>query len=144
MADIWLRRTATGIAPIDPDDLPKGWKVGDALLANIRKPRNGKTHRRAFVLLDVVYPHTEYPTKELLRKAMTVGAGFVDEIINPLTGEVAWMARSWAFDNMDDTEFNELFSRLVDVALKIVPGSSRDDWEAAVDDIVRLAPRLVA
>lgn len=138
MADVWLRRTAAGISPIDIDDLPKGWKIGDQLLANIRKPRNGKLHRKAFVLLDIVFPHTEYPTKESLRKALTVGAGFVDEIINPMTGEVAWTARSWAFDNMDDAEFQELYSRMIDVALKIVPGSKRDDWETAVDEIARM------
>lgn len=137
MAQIWLRRTATGVSPLNPDELPKGWRIGDDLLGEIRKPRNGKLHRKAFVLLDVVWPHTEYPTKEALRKAMTVGAGFTDEVINPVTGEVCWSPKSWAFSEMDDFEFGELYSRLIDVALKIVPGSKRGDWEAAVDEIVR-------
>lgn len=137
MADIWLRRTPTGVAVLNQEDMPKGWKIGDNLLATIRKPRNGKLHRKAFVLLDIVWPHTEYPNKEALRKAFTVGAGFVDEIISPTTGEVFWSAKSWRFDSMDDQEFQELYSRLVDVALAVVPGSTRDDWQSAVDEIAR-------
>jgi hypothetical protein len=138
VAAIWLQRTVGGVAPFDHADLPDGWKVGDALMAHITKPRNGKLHRKAFVLLDKVWPHTEYKTKEMLRKAMTIGAEFVDEIIHPITGQVTFSARSWEFSSMDDFEFQELYSRLIDVALVIVPKSTRDDWETAVDEIVRM------
>lgn len=137
MADIWLRRTAGGMSVTNPDDMPKGWAIGDLLLATIKKPRNSRLHRKAFVLLDVVYPHTEYPSKDALRKAMTVGAGFVDEVINPMTGEVAMSAKSWRFDSMDDIEFQVLYSAMIGVALKLVPNSKRDDWESAVDEIAR-------
>lgn len=100
-------------------------------------PRNPGLHRKAFALLNVVFPHTNYPTMDRLRAAMTIGAGFVDETIDPSTGNVVWFPRSWSFENMDDTEFKELYNRLVDVALKIVPNSKREDWEQAVDQIVR-------
>lgn len=105
--------------------------------ADIVVPRNGRLHRKAFALLKIVFPHTNYPTMERLRAAMTIGAGFVDETIDPYTGEVLWYPKSWAFDQMDDLEFKELYDRLVDVALKIVPNSRRKDWEDAVDQIVR-------
>lgn len=137
MSDIWVTRTATGFAPMDTAELPKGWHIGDKLMATIRKPRNGKLHRKAFILLDVVWPHTEYPNKDILRRAMTIGAGFVDEIINPMTGEVSWCAKSWKFDSMDDDAFGELYSRLIDVALKIIPQSTRSDWESAVEEVAR-------
>ena len=137
MADFWLRRTETGFAVNNPEDIPKGWKIGEQLFVTMRKPRNGRLHRKAFVLLDVVWPHTEYPNKEVLRKAMTIGAGFVEEIINPMTGEIAFIAKSWRFDSMDDIEFRELYSRLIDVAIRLVEGSSRDGWMHAVDEIAR-------
>lgn len=137
MADVWVRRTATGFVADDEEGMPKGWAIGDRLMATIRKPRNGKLHRKAFILLDVVWPHTEYPTKEILRKAMTIGAGFVDEIVNPMTGEVGLCAKSWKFDAMDDSDFRELYSRLIDVALKIIPQSTRADWESAVEEVAR-------
>jgi hypothetical protein len=107
------------------------------LRADLAVPRNPGLHRKAFALLNIVWPHTNYPTVERLRAAMTVGAGFVDEVINPMTGDTVWYPKSWAFDQMDDVEFRQLYNRLVDVALKIVPDSKREDWEQAVDQIVR-------
>lgn len=111
---------------------------GKVLRADIVAPRNMGLHRKAFVLLSKVYPHTNYPSMERLRSAMTIGAGYVDETVDPYTGEVVWYPKSWAFDKMDDVEFGELYSRLIDVALKVVPNSRRADWEQAVDEIVRM------
>jgi len=122
------------VAEAEMAKLPK-----DKLLrADIVAPRNIGLHRKAFVLLHKVFPHTDYPTIDRLRAAMTIGAGYVDECVDPYTGEVIWFPRSWAFDKMDDVEFQELYSRLIDVAIKIVPNSNRWDWEAAVDEIVRM------
>jgi hypothetical protein len=112
--------------------------MGVDLRADVVQPRNGKLHRKAFVLLAKVLPHTEYPNQELLRKAMTIGAGFVESVIDPGTGEIVWTPKSWEFASMDDVEFRELYSALIDVALRIVPGSSREGWEEAVDDICRM------
>jgi hypothetical protein len=113
------------------------WRFDVDLRADIVQPRNIKLHRKAFALLNVVFPHTNYPTVDRLRAAMTIGAGFVDETIDPYTGEAVWYPKSWSFESMDDLEFQELYSRLIDVALKIVPDSKREDWEEAVDQIVR-------
>lgn len=108
------------------------------LRADVVAPRNPGLHRKAFVLLNLVWPHTNYPTVERLRAAMTIGAGFVDEAVDCYTGKVIWYPKSWSFENLDDVEFQELYNRLIDVALKIVPNSKRPDWEAAVDHIVRM------
>ncbi len=55
MADIWLRRTVSGFVALDSSEILPSWKVGDELLASIRKPRNARLHRKAFVLLDQVW-----------------------------------------------------------------------------------------
>lgn len=107
------------------------------LRVEVVAPRNIGLHRKAFALLNIVWPHTNYPTVERLRAALTIAAGFVDDVINPITGEVVWYPKSWSFENMDDLEFRELYNRLVDAALKVVPNSKREDWENAVDQIVR-------
>lgn len=138
MADIFLKRTLSGMAPLDMDDMPKTWKVGDTLLCTVRKPRNVNLHRKAFALLKMVWPHTEYPNMEILRQSMTIGAGFVDTVVNPMTGEVSLVPKSWSFANMDETEFNELYSRLIDVAMKLVAGSTRADWQQAERDIAMM------
>lgn len=138
MATIWLERTVSGVRCDDQESLPDTWKVGDVLRAEVTKPRNGGLHRKAFVLLGKVWPHTDYPNKDALRKAMTIGAGFTEELIDPMTGAVHWAPKSWEFNQMDELEFEDLYSRLIDVALKVVPNSTRGDWEQAVNEIVRM------
>jgi hypothetical protein len=56
-------------------------------------------------------------------------------VINPMNGEVSMIPKSWSFASMDDVEFADLYQSLVNVALKIVPGSTRDDWEQAEYEI---------
>jgi hypothetical protein len=108
------------------------------LRADIVAPRNIGLHRKAFVLLNKVLPHSNYPTIDALRAAMTIGAGFVEATVDPYSGEVVWYPKSWKFDHLDDVEFQELYSRLIDVALQIIPNSKREDWENAVDEVVRM------
>jgi hypothetical protein len=135
MATIYLKRVPHGLAIAD-GDLLDGWKLGDILRADIVKPRNGGLHRKAFSLLKVLHPHTDYASIETLRQAMTLGAGYVDTVVNPMTGNASFVPRSWSFKGMDDMEFEAFYNRLIDVALKLLPGSTRDDWEAAEREII--------
>lgn len=107
------------------------------LRAEVVAPRNPGLHRKAFALLNIVWPHTSYPNIERLRAALTIQAGYVDEVIRPSDGQVFWVPKSWAFDAMDDVEFREMYNALVNAALVIVPDSTKEDWEKAVDQIVR-------
>lgn len=128
------------LIPVDElaeDDFAK-MPANKAMRADVVSPRNPGLHRKAFALLKIVHPHTNYPTMDRLRAAMTIGAGFVDETVDPYSGEVLWYPKSWSFDAMDDIEFQELYSRLIDTALQIVPNSRRVDWENAVNEIVRM------
>lgn len=113
-------------------------RPGVDLRADIVQPRNPGLHRKAFALLKMVLPHTNYPNMEILRAAMTVGAGWVDVVVNPMDGKTALIPKSWEFGSMDNIEFEELYNRLVDVALRLVPNSGRDDWEQAEQDIARM------
>lgn len=131
---VWAFVPEDEVAEEECNKLPKN----KGLRADFVVPRNPRLHRKAFVLLNQVWPHTNYPTVERLRASMTIGAGFIDEAIDPYSGRVVWYPKSWAFDSMDDVEFKELYDRLIDVALKIVPNSKRADWEQAVDNIVRM------
>jgi hypothetical protein len=137
VARIILKRTLNGFVCLEDEMIPDGWRVGEDLICDVKRSRSVPLHKKAFALLNLVRKHTDYPSLDALRKAMTVGAGFVDPIVNPITGEVALSPRSWAFEGMDDLEFAELFSRLIDVALKLVPNSTRDDWESVEQEISR-------
>jgi hypothetical protein len=135
MARIYLRRTVLGLAVHD-GDLLDGWKFGDVLQADIVKPRNGGLHRKAFALVKMLLPHTEYSNQDTLRDAMTIASGYVSPVANPLTGEITLLPISWGFKGMDDAQFEEFFNRLVDVALAMIPGSCRSDWQAVERELV--------
>jgi len=137
MAKILARVGLNALHPLSWEELPKRWKVGDTIEISVSMPRNIKLHRKAFALLNLLYPHTEYPSIDMLRQAMSIGAGYVDLVPNALTGEVSYVPKSWAFSELDDLGFSELYNALVNVALKLVPGSSRSDWENAEEQIAR-------
>lgn len=144
----WVKLTLAGavprgarvLIPAGPDDEAgfDALRPEIELRADVVEPRNPGLHRKAFVLLNKVFPHTNYPSVERLRAAMTIGAGFVHDIVDPYTGEVHWIPKSWEFAAMDDIEFRELYNRLVDVALALVAGSKREDWQDAEMDIARM------
>ena len=142
MAMLFLRRIGNALHPAaeggEQNTFARTWKDGDLLLCEVKKPRSLPLHRKAFILLSVVYPHTNYPSQEALRMAMTIGAGYVEPHINPMTGETVLVPRSWKFEKMDDLTFTKLYEGMIGVALQLVPNSTRDDWWHAVEDIARL------
>lgn len=142
MATLFLRRVGNVLIPLDDGgsevSMSKTWKDGEVVRCDVKKPRNIGLHRKAFILLRVVFDATNYPSMEALRNAMTVGAGYVETVINPLTGEAAMVPRSWAFEKMDETEFRGLYNAMIGVALHLVAGSTREGWELAVDEIAQL------
>ena len=143
MATLFLRRNGNALYALDEGGsevaMSKTWKDGDVLRCEVSKPRNVKLHRKAFILLKIVFDATDnYPSVEALRNAMTVGAGYVDTIINPVTGETALTPKSWKFDKMDETEFSALYGAMIGVALHIVEGSTEEEFRFAVDQIAEM------
>lgn len=141
MADVLVRSIPAipgGFRAVYPEDLPR-WPAGAELMATVRLPRNIKLHRKAFALLKALHPHVsdQYRTQEALRKALTIGSGYVDEAINPRTGEVHLQAKSWAFSGMDEADFQQMYSAMIQMAITMVSGTSRADWETAVEEIAR-------
>lgn len=142
MATLFLRRVGNVLIPLDDGgsevSMSKTWKDGEVVRCDVKKPRNIGLHRKCFILLKIVYDAVDYPSMEALRNAMTVGAGYVETVINPMNGEVALMPRSWAFDKMDDLEMRGLYNALIGVALRLVEGSTEDGWLMAVEEIAKL------
>jgi hypothetical protein len=138
MADILIRRTPGGFRAVYPEDLP-AWPVDAELMATIRLPRNIRLHKKAFALLNALWPHVmdRYPTKKALRTRMTITAGYVDIDVDPKTGDINLQAKSWAFSGMGDDEFQPLYSAMVGLAIDMVAGTNADDWESEVMEIAR-------
>lgn len=59
-------------------------------------------------------------SKEGFRSYLTVASGFYDVFWHPRLKEYVEFPRSWAFDNMDEPTFNELYDRMLDTIYAVL------------------------
>jgi len=82
-----------------------------------KKKRNYKFHKKFFALLNLVYENQEqYNNIEHLRKDLIVSAGFYDLRYN-IEGVELQEPKSISFANMDQNEFQDLYSKIIDVVV---------------------------
>ena len=150
--EIRVRKLYNSIVPVDETNaaLLERLKPNGEYKAVFSRERNGAFHRKAFALLKVVFDAWQTPTIEhkgqpvqrdieRLREDMTILAGFYT-VAFKYDGSMVLKAKSWAFANMSQDEFEDLYSRLIDVALgKILTGYTREDIDEQVDRILRFA-----
>jgi len=92
-------------------------KPGEVVLADITKPRNIKFHKKFFALLNMGYSNQEkYDIFEDYRAVMIMKAGFYKAI--ETDRGVVYLPKSINFVNMDELEFGELYSKMIDVLIK--------------------------
>lgn len=129
MADLSFVRTPAGLAPADATAAE--WfgkvKMGQPVSASVKLPRNGKFHRKFFAMLDVAYSNHEWPlintkfgmvrcSAEMFRKYVIVKAGHYEADMTP-HGEIRVVPKSIAWAKMDEAEFSQLYSDVLDVIL---------------------------
>lgn len=133
MAELALVKTAIGnlipLAVVDAELVQQKLKVGDVVRADFKKARNGKFHRKYMSLLNLAFDYFEpkavvyrgqsvTPTKNFdeFRRWIAVQAGYYDVVGYP-DGCVRVRARSISFANMDEVEFDGLYSASIDVLM---------------------------
>lgn len=96
----------------------KKLKVGEAVEVEVKRPRNIKFHKKYWALLNIVYSNQEmYNNIDHLRHDLTIAAGFYD-LRTTMHGEVLKWPKSISFSSMDQSEFEELYSRTLDVIVQ--------------------------
>jgi len=129
------------IEPAGQDDqlLFEKWQIGQVKLISVKKVRNYKNLERFYVFLNVLMGiekiKERYRVVENLKPALIIGAGYFEWVPN-LNNELIPIADSIAYENMDEDEFRELFSKCIDVALFILPEYCREDLEAMANRVV--------
>lgn len=146
MAEIlFMRRTLTGLQPGDrlSAEALERIPLGAEVRAEVTRPRNLKHHKKFFALLKAIFPHqTIYPTMTLFRGAVEVALGYGETMKLP-DGRVMMIPQSISFASMDQTEFEALFDRAVElITTRILPGVDKADLSREVAEI--LAGRGVA
>jgi hypothetical protein len=110
------------------------FKNGYEYEIEIKTTRNPGFHGKVFAFFEFCYAHWRGDREfmddraqfEVFRKNLVALAGYYDELYN-IKGEVRIEAKSLAYDNMEQEEFEECYNALIRVALKnIFPGAAKD------------------
>ena len=118
---IHLIKTLNGsFKPAYDSDLENAKKMplNEPIEFNYTKKRNVKFHRKFFALINMVYQNQErYNNIEHLRKDLIIESGYYD-VRHNLDGVEIYEAKSISFAAMDDTEFSNFYSAVIDVIVK--------------------------
>ncbi len=118
---------------IEAEKLTK-FKTGELYTVDIKKTRNPSFHRKTFAFFNFCYEHwnlddqfmDDVGQREVFRNHLTVMAGFYDEYYK-LDGGVRVEAKSLAYSNMEDEEFEQHYRALVSAAMRhIFTGCGQD------------------
>ena len=139
------------LVPADPETEQRvmNLKTGDVVRGDFKKMRNPANHRRFFALMGIAYEAWEpvgtlkdgdpLPNKspEVMRKQLIILAGYHETSWN-IDGTLRLEAKSMSFGNMDELEFKELFSAVVQVVIDhILVNYTHEDVDRVVDEVIR-------
>jgi hypothetical protein len=129
--DFYLVRTLGGLKAADDrtEDAIKNFGLGEIVRVKFYSSRNIRHHRLFFGLLNMVFVNQDkYLSLEGLRFAVTIQAGYVDEI--KLAGDkVTLKPKSIAFARMSQLEFNEFFQAAIAAIPVLLPQFEGVDLE---------------
>jgi len=126
-------------------------KAGAVLSINIVEPRNGAFHRKVMSMFGMIHDQLPEPepveikgrmvtpahTFDSTRKYLTIMAGYY-EIIGLPNGKYKYEAKSLSYDKMDQEEFEQFFSDVINAGLKLMPDSwSAQDLDNFANDLLR-------
>jgi len=101
-------------------------QLNEPIEFEFKRVRNYKFHKKFFALINLVFENQEqYINIEHLRKDLIISAGYYDLRFN-IEGVEIQEAKSISFAKMDETEFSELYNRIIDVVVKWL-GIERQD-----------------
>lgn len=145
-----------GLGEIDKADWKKLWQTvkgmepGEVLKLSFKKIRNGKYHRKFFALLNFAFDawepgrqHKSYKGMpvaknfERFRKDVVIQAGFYEQTFD-LDGRMRLEAQSISFANMDDLEFEKVYSAVADVILQkvLITYQGREELDKVIQEVM--------
>ncbi len=126
----YCRNQVQGLIPLYPSDWEerRKLKIGKDYQVEIKHPRNIDFHRKFFALLNLCYENyeTEMPF-DTFRRWLIMRAGFVKSFSTDRG--TFYDAESISFANMDQKQFEEVYSRVLDVVIKLLGLTEEDITE---------------
>lgn len=111
-------KTPRGLLPVYDSDMEIYSKIpmNEEFEIEYVKKRNLKFHKKYFALLKLAFENqSDYRLLEDLRRDVIITAGWYDETVSVITGEVLKVAKSISFAQMDEVEFSQLYEKTKDV-----------------------------
>lgn len=151
MTDVMLMKGPGGmLIPADPGatEFIEKMRLGIGVRAKITKVRNIGFHRKFFALLQVGFEAWETPAQEYagmrvekdferFRKDVTILAGHYTPVFN-MKGEVRLEPKSIAFGNMEQDEFEKVYSACMNVLLRrVLTRYTKADVDRVVEKIIQ-------
>lgn len=115
---ILVKKTPSGLKPLYESDYESYSKIplGEEFEIEYTKKRNSRFHRKFFALLKLAFENQQdYRNLDEMRKDLIIVAGYYDEHINLITGEITKVHKSISFSSMDETEFSEIYEAVKNV-----------------------------
>jgi hypothetical protein len=115
--------------------------IGTEVKAIITNPRKIKHHRKFFALLRLVALNLPenmaiYQNQDLLLNEVKIQLGHFEMFLS-IDGNPYHKVKSISFGSMDQTEFEEFYSRTIDVVLKyFLKGTDREELIQEVIDYI--------
>lgn len=155
MADLLFIKVRGQLVPYGDDahEWIKKRSDGAIIRANVRTMRNPEFHRKFFAMLRVAYdnwPHPEINTPfgpatcpfPKFVHDVKIMAGFGEPVAN-VRGEWRMRAKSIAFHNMSEEEFEEVYKAVRDVLVQRFLSWSFDELDRAVEaSLTRTAEQI--
>lgn len=132
-------KTENGLKPANETDRVSLGKVkyNDVLRCTTIDQRNYMFHRKFFAMLKLAFMNMpekygrNFPTMDALRSFLIISAGWNDSYLD-LQGNVQYQAKSVSFDKMKQSEFEELYSAVIDVILQYFIPIERTEFELEI------------
>ncbi|MDP1774239.1 MAG: DUF1367 family protein [Methylobacter sp.] len=148
--EIIMRKLYDKFIPVDMHQLEvmEELKMNGEYKAVLTQPRNLGFHKKFFALLNACYKNYEQPevfhreirvfkSLERFREEIIIACGYWDLGLDK-KNRVIQVAKSISFAKMDQIQFEQLFSKAIDVILAdYLPNYDREDMDALVAEILR-------
>lgn len=116
-----VQKTPRGLLPVYYSDMDIYSKIpmNEEFEIEYVKKRNLKFHKKYFALLKLAFENQQdYRLLEEMRRDLIITAGWYDEVVNLIDGEVLKFAKSISFSSMDEVEFSQLYEATKNVISK--------------------------
>lgn len=100
-------------------------KSGTTYKFTVTAPRNYKLHRKFFALINLCFQNqSQYENFEHLRGVLIMKAGYYETVVTD-KGTIYW-PMSISFAKMDNLEFEQLYSKVLDEVCKMIGSTSEE------------------